>query len=183
MNVHHNDTLPEIIEVIPDRYDDDRGHFLETYQALKYAESGIPPRFVQDNISLSNRHVIRGLHYQTAKPQAKLVTALHGEILDVAVDIRKGSDTFGVWTGILLTSENYRQVYLPEGFAHGFAVLSDVAVIMYKCTEYYDPLLERGIAWNDPDIGIDWGIDSPILSVKDAALPRLMNSCPYELHE
>lgn len=181
MIIHRNDILPDILEITPDKYDDDRGHFLETYQALRYAESGVPPRFVQDNISRSRRNVIRGLHYQTVKPQAKLVMALQGEILDVAVDIRKGSKTFGTWTGIRLSSKDYRQVYVPEGFAHGFAVLSDMAVVMYKCTEYYDPILERGLAWDDPDIGIDWGIDNPILSKKDATLPRLMNSCPFEL--
>jgi len=158
---------------VPEVFRDERGFFLETYHAQKYMEGGVHAVFVQDNRSCSSRGVLRGLHYQLHKPQAKLLCCTCGEIFDVAVDIRRGSPTFGRWAGALLTEENAHQLYIPCGFAHGFCVLSEIAEIQYKCSEFYDPRDDRGIRWNDPDLKVDWPIAEPVLSAKDAAQPFL----------
>lgn len=162
-----------VVLIQPRVFPDDRGYFTETYHARKYSEAGLHRAFVQDNMSFSRQRVLRGLHYQRSCPQGKLVYAAQGEILDVAVDIRRGSPTFGQWEAHVLSEKNHHQLYVPEGCAHGFLVLSDTAAVMYKCTELYDPSDDRGLRWNDPDIAIDWPINNPVLSEKDAALPGL----------
>lgn len=172
MNVVPTD-LPGVVILEPRIFRDDRGHFLESYNADRYREAGLPDRFTQDNVSFSKANVLRGLHYQLPNAQGKLVSALRGSVFDVAVDVRRGSPTFGRWVGVVLSDENMRQLYIPEGFAHGFAVMSDCAVFHYKCTAPYDPKSEGSIAWNDPEIGIDWPIRNALLSPKDAAAPRL----------
>ena len=159
--------LPEVIIIEPDVFNDRRGYFVETYQAQKYSEHGIPTTFVQDNQSFSVKGVIRGLHYQLSRPQGKLVWVTEGEIMDVVVDIRRGSPMFGKWIDIMLSSNNFRQIYIPEGFAHGYCIISDNATFIYKCTDYYEPGEERGILWNDPSINIDWPITDPFLSDRD----------------
>lgn len=165
--------LPDVILVESDVYRDQRGFFLETYHVRKFEEGGIPATFVQDNHSQSARDTIRGLHAQRQYPQGKLLRVFEGEIFDVAVDIRQGSPTFRQWVGIILSAENFRQLYIPPGFAHGFAVLSERAQIVYKCTDFYHAADEISLAWNDPDIGIEWPIDTPLLSEKDAIAPLL----------
>lgn len=165
--------LPGVIIVEPDIYRDERGFFFETYHAKKYRNGGIPGTFVQDNHSRSTYRTLRGLHAQTTHPQGKLVRVIEGEIFDVAVDIRRGSATFGRWRGAMLSAENGWQYYIPRGFAHGFCVTSEVAQVEYKCTDFYDPAGEINLSWRDPDIGITWPIESPILSAKDAAAPTL----------
>jgi dTDP-4-dehydrorhamnose 3,5-epimerase len=165
--------LPGVRIVEPDVFRDERGFFLETYHAGKYAESGIPGPFVQDNHSFSVRGTLRGLHAQRRQPQAKLVRAVEGEMFDVAVDIRRGSPDFGRWVGITLSGANFRQLYIPPGFAHGFCVLSDQVHVEYKCTALYDPVDELTIAWNDPTIGVAWPVEEPRLSPKDAEAPTL----------
>jgi dTDP-4-dehydrorhamnose 3,5-epimerase len=165
--------LPQVLVIEPDVYRDGRGFFLESYHATKYDELGIPGPFVQDNHSKSRARTLRGLHMQVRKPQGKLVRAIEGEVLDVAVDVRRGSPTFGRWVSVRLSADNFRQCFIPPGFAHGFYVLSDEAQIEYKCTSPYDPGGELGIIWNDPELAIDWPDREPILSGKDAALPRL----------
>lgn len=152
---------------------DDRGFFQETYHNEKYRVAGIGVSFVQDNFSFSKQGVLRGLHYQERYPQGKLVYVVSGSIFDVAVDIRPESPTFGQWEGYELNDENRHQLFIPAGFAHGFVVLSETAAVMYKCTDIYRPEDDRGIIWNDPEIGIKWPIESPLLSPKDAALPPL----------
>lgn len=151
----------------PQVFEDPRGFFMETYHQNRYQENGIPVRFVQDNLSFSVARTLRGLHYQAQKPQAKLVQVLTGEVFDVAVDVRPGSPTFGQWEGVVLSEENRRQFYVPEGFAHGFCVLSETAHFMYKCSALYAPEDEVGILWSDPEIGIDWPVADPIVSAKD----------------
>lgn len=169
--------IPDVILVEAPRFEDARGFFMETYKRSQFAEQGIPHAFVQDNYSRSVRGVLRGLHYQKEpKAQGKLVSVIRGEIFDVAVDIRRGSPTYGRWASAILSEENGRMLYVPVGFAHGFCVLSEQADVVYKVTEEYAPDLDRGIIWNDPDIGIAWPIDAPILSAKDAGLPRLLNA-------
>jgi len=165
--------LPDVLIVEPDVYDDPRGYFFESYRRDTYRERGIAAEFVQDNVSFSKRGVLRGLHYQLGRPQAKLITVPDGEIFDVAVDIRAGSPTFGVWEGFTLSSETCRQLFIPEGFAHGFLVVSETAIVHYKCSDYYAPEEERGIAWNDPTIAVDWPRPDPIVSGRDAALPSI----------
>lgn len=165
--------LPGVVLIEPDVYRDSRGFFIETYHRSKYAEAGIRGPLVQDNHSYSLHATLRGLHAQGRRPQGKLVRAVEGEMFDVAVDIRRGSPTFGKWVGFVLSGENFRQLWIPEGFAHGFCVLSDRVHALYKCTDFYDPGHEIGIAWNDPEIGITWPIEKPVLSAKDAAAPRL----------
>ena len=165
--------LPGVILVEPQVHRDDRGFFLETYHVEKFAAGGIDGRFVQDNHSKSQRGTLRGLHAQWRKPQGKLVRCLDGEIWDVAVDVRKGSPTFGRWVGVTLSSDDFRQLWVPPGFLHGFVVTSETAEVEYKCTDVYDPGFELGVLWNDPDIGIAWPVAEPILSGKDAAAPRL----------
>lgn len=164
--------IPGVILIEPDIFSDRRGYFLETFQAERYAAAGIAGPFVQDNISYSGGRVLRGLHFQNPNGQAKLIFAAAGEIFDVAVDVRLGSPHFGRWTGARLSAESGRQLYIPAGFAHGFCVLSDAARVAYKCDAPYDKAAELSILWNDLDIGIDWPIESPVLSEKDAAAPR-----------
>ncbi|MFO0959103.1 MAG: dTDP-4-dehydrorhamnose 3,5-epimerase [Isosphaeraceae bacterium] len=173
--------LPGVVIIEPRAFRDDRGHFFESFSAAKYREAGLPDRFAQDNISFSKAGVLRGLHYQLPNAQGKLVSALRGSVFDVAVDIRRGSPTFGRWVGMVLSDENLRQMYIPEGFAHGFAVLSECAVFHYKCTASYDPQSEGSILWDDPDLGIDWPIRDALLSPKDAAAPRLAHIAPDRL--
>ncbi len=162
--------------VEPTVFGDDRGYFLETYHYDEFKKAGIDAVFVQDNQSKSKRGVLRGLHFQTKRPQGKLVRVIKGEVFDVGVDLRKNSPTFGKWVGAVLSDENKRQLYIPAGFAHGFLVLSDEAEFVYKCTDFYDPQNEGGIIYNDPDININWPISGDmeiLLSQKDRALPSL----------
>ncbi len=162
--------IDDVFTVEPTVFGDERGYFMETYNENDFKEEGIDLTFVQDNQSLSTKGVLRGLHFQYTQPQGKLVRVIKGEVFDVAVDLRKDSDTYGQWVGVILTSENKKQLYIPEGFAHGFLVLSDTAEFAYKCTDFYLPEDEGGIQWNDPDIGIEWPIDNMdkiILSDKD----------------
>jgi dTDP-4-dehydrorhamnose 3,5-epimerase len=166
--------IPEVILVEAKVYPDARGFFMETYWRDAFAANGITDDFVQDNFSHSRRGVLRGLHYQKhPQAQGKLLRVAYGEGFDVAVDIRKGSPTFGQWVGEVLSAENHRMLYVPAGFAHGFYVLSETAGLVYKVTAGYAPDLEAGIVWNDPDIGIAWPIAEPVLSPRDAALPGL----------
>lgn len=183
MEISRASTVSEVIIIEPDIFKDDRGHFLECYRAQNYLDHGIPDRFVQDNLSYSRRGVLRGLHYQLRQPQGKLVYVAYGEVYDVAVDIRADSSTFGKWVGVTLSSKTATQIYIPEGFAHGFCVTSSFAVVVYKCTEYYSPMDERGIGWNDPSLNISWPVDKPILSDKDRANPTLRMIEPTELPE
>jgi len=157
-----------LLLIEPDVFRDLRGFFLETYHARRYEEAGIPGHFVQDNYSQSLRNTLRGLHYQQEPhAQGKLVMVTQGTVYDVAVDIRKGSPSFGRWYGVELSVENQRQLYVPPGCAHGFCVTSECASFLYKCTDYYAPAVERGIIWNDPALGIPWPVTTPILSAKD----------------
>lgn len=165
--------LEGVLLLTPEVFGDDRGFFMETYNAAKTAEQGVPDMFVQDNHSRSSKGVLRGLHYQQPQWQGKLVRALFGEIFDVAVDIRKNSKTCGEWFGVFLNADNKQQLYVPPGFAHGFCVTSDIADVAYKCTSDYQPSQESGIRWNDPALGIDWPIDEPLLSGKDKVAPLL----------
>lgn len=157
----------------PRVFADDRGHFKETYHIEKYADIGLTEPFVQDNVSWSRQHVLRGLHFQRAYPQGKLVHVLVGVVFDVAVDVRPDSPTYAQWEGHILSATNHYQLYIPPGFAHGFVVLGSEAAVHYKCTDLYRPDDEGGIIWNDPDLAIDWPVDKPELSPKDAALPLL----------
>ncbi len=166
-------SLPEVLIIEPQVFHDDRGFFLETFHHDKYAEVGIDRAFVQDNHSHSQRGPLRGLHYQLPHTQGKLVYVVTGEIFDVVVDIRKGSPMFGQWVGVTLSAENKHQIYVPEGFAHGFCVLSETVDVMYKCTDIYSPRDEGGILWSDSEIGIDWPVNDPILSEKDSLYPTL----------
>jgi dTDP-4-dehydrorhamnose 3,5-epimerase len=166
-------SLPEVLLIEPRVFGDHRGYFMETYRAHCYAAAGIPGPFVQDNLSFSRRGTLRGLHYQLPDAQGKLVQVLSGEAFDVAVDIRVGSPTFSKWFGTVLSDQNRRQLYIPEGFAHGFCVTSETALFVYKCTAYYNAAAESVILWNDPDIGIQWPVDHPTLSEKDAQAPTL----------
>jgi dTDP-4-dehydrorhamnose 3,5-epimerase len=166
-------TLPGVRLIEPRVFGDERGFFMETWNQARYAEIGLPERFVQDNLSYSRRGVLRGLHFQNPNGQGKLVYVLQGEVFDVAVDIRLGSPTFGQTAVAVLSAENRRQFYIPPGFAHGFCVTSETALFAYKCTEFYDPKAEASILWNDPALGIDWPVHSPELSVKDRAAPTL----------
>jgi len=161
--------LPGVLLIKPDVFGDARGFFLEAWNLRRYREAGLDRDFVQDNVSLSRKGILRGLHFQNPNPQGKLVQVLQGEVFDVAVDIRAGSPTFGRWFGALLSEENHHQLYVPEGFAHGFCVLSDTALFSYKCTDFYNPHAEYSLRWDDPDLGIVWPIDHPVLSAKDQA--------------
>jgi dTDP-4-dehydrorhamnose 3,5-epimerase len=165
--------LPGVLIIEPDVRLDGRGFFLETYQAERYRAVGIDGPFVQDNHSRSVAGTLRGLHLQLRRPQGKLIHVIEGEIFDVAIDVRRGSPTFGRWVGVLLSAENFRQCYVPPGFAHGFCVTSSVAQVEYKCTDLYDPDSEIGIPWNDPDIGIAWPVAGPLLSPRDSRHPSL----------
>lgn len=160
----------------PTVFGDERGYFMETYNQNDMAEAGLNMAFVQDNQSMSTKGVLRGLHFQKQYPQGKLVRAIKGEVFDVAVDLREGSETYGKWHGELLSEENKKQFYVPEGFAHGFYVLSDIAEFCYKCTDFYHPGDEGGIKWDDPKIGVEWPIDESVpvvLSEKDKNWPEL----------
>ncbi|MFQ3573047.1 MAG: dTDP-4-dehydrorhamnose 3,5-epimerase [Thermodesulfovibrionales bacterium] len=166
-----------LILIEPVVYADERGFFLETYKASDFKSVGITEVFTQENHSRSVRGVLRGLHYQISPhAQGKLVRCLTGSILDVAVDIRQESDTYKEWFAEVLTAENHKMLYIPPGFAHGFLVLSEIADVVYLCTTEYSPSHDRGIIWNDPDIAIQWGVSTPILSLKDASLPRLIDA-------
>lgn len=172
MNVKET-KLPGVFLLEPDVFSDERGFFLETWNDRRYENAGIKGSFVQDNVSFSKKGVLRGLHFQYPQSQDKLVQVLSGEVVDVAVDIRKGSPTFGKWVSEILSDTNHRQMYIPSGFAHGYCVTSETAFFSYKCTDLYNPASEGGIIWNDPDINIDWPMEEPILSSKDAKYPRL----------
>jgi dTDP-4-dehydrorhamnose 3,5-epimerase len=165
--------LPGAFVIEPQVFGDARGFFYESYNEAKYREAGIDRRFVQSNVSRSAKGVLRGLHYQWPNPQGKLVSVLEGEVYDVAVDIRRGSPTFGRWAGVMLTADNHRHFWIPEGFAHGFCVLSEFATFTYQCTALYDREGDAGIRWNDADIGIDWPVSAPLLSEKDTRAPFL----------
>jgi dTDP-4-dehydrorhamnose 3,5-epimerase len=165
--------IASVIIIEPKFFADGRGWFMETWSRERYVQAGIREEFVQDNASFSAKGTLRGLHYQHPHGQGKLVHVLLGEVMDVVVDIRVGSPTFGKWAGAVLSEENHRQLYVPPGFAHGFCVLSETALFTYKCTEYYSPEDEGGVVWNDEDIGIDWPVAEPMLSQKDAVYPRL----------
>ena len=165
--------LPGLLIIEPMVFEDPRGLFMEIYNASPNSHGSIDERFVQDNLSSSQRGVIRGMHYQYPSGQAKLVQALKGEVFDVAVDLRRGSPTFKKWVGVTLSDHNHRQLYIPQGFAHGFAVLSDQALFFYKCSDYYSPQCEHGIHYADPVIDIQWPIEALLISAKDAALPML----------
>ncbi len=173
--------LDGVLIVEPKIFDDQRGFFYECFHKQRYRDAGIDVEFVQDNISFSVRHTLRGLHYQYPKAQAKLVQVLQGEIFDVAVDIRRGSPTFGRWAGVVLSEKNRRQFFLPEGFAHGFCVLSATALFVYKCSAYYAPQDEGGICWNDPDLKISWPVREPILSERDRNFTPLNGVAAHRL--
>jgi len=170
--------LERVLLVTPQVFGDDRGFFMETYNQQKAKDLGLPDTFVQDNHSKSSKGVLRGLHYQAPQWQGKLVRVVSGEIYDVAVDIRDGSPTFGEWVGFTLNADNKQQLYVPEGFAHGFVVTSDTAEVVYKCTSLYEPSQEGSVLWNDPEIGIDWPIDEPLLSQKDMVGQKLADLPP-----
>jgi dTDP-4-dehydrorhamnose 3,5-epimerase len=167
----HETGLPGVVLIQPRVFRDARGFFLETYHAERYAAAGIPGPFVQDNHSRSERHTLRGLHFQWRRPQGKLVRVIEGEIYDVAVDIRPDSPYFGRWVGVTLSADSHLQIYLPPGFAHGFSVVSEVAQVEYKCTDLYDPGGEGGIAWDDPDLAITWPTRTPVMSDRDRQHP------------
>ncbi len=164
--------LPGVLLFKTKRFGDDRGYFREIWRENNYRDAGLG-ELVQDNYSFSKRHILRGMHFQHPQGQAKLIVALRGQIYDVAVDIRLGSPSFGKWTGEILSEENGHQLFIPDGFAHGFVVLSDDAVVLYKCSNYYQPQYERSLAWNDPELGIDWPVKNPVLSTKDKDAVRL----------
>ena len=166
-------SLPGALVIEPQVFGDARGFFYESYNKAKYGTAGVAADFVQNNVSRSSKGVLRGLHYQWPNPQGKLVSVLEGEVYDVAVDIRHGSPTFGQWIGVMLTAENHRHFWIPEGFAHGFCVLSEQATFTYQCTALYDAKADAGIRWNDATLGIDWPISDPQLSEKDLKAPLL----------
>ena len=173
--------IADLLIITPDVFQDDRGMFLETFNRDVFEKHGLPTHFAQDNRSVSKKHVLRGLHFQ--KPpyaQGKLVSVAHGVALDVAVDLRKNSPTYGKWQSVLLSSDNKLMFWIPEGFAHGFVALEDNTVFQYKCTNVYHKESEGSIRWDDPDLNIDWGVSNPILSEKDAAAP-ILNNKRYEL--
>ena len=172
MNIIETD-IEGVLIFEPKAFGDPRGFFMEIWSRDRYTDAGLAVDFVQDNVSSSTKGVLRGLHYQYPQPQGKLVQVLRGEVLDVAVDIRVGSPTFGRAVTCVLSEDNHKQFYVPEGFAHGFCVLSEMALFSYKCTNYYNPKTEGGVLWNDPDLAIDWPIDEPALSEKDRICPRL----------
>jgi dTDP-4-dehydrorhamnose 3,5-epimerase len=171
--------LEGLLIVEPDVYGDQRGFFVETWNARRYRDAGIDATFVQDNFSFSQRGTLRGLHFQNPLAQGKLVSVWQGEVFDVAVDLRRRSRTFGQWHGLALTSENKRQFWVPPGFAHGFAVISETALFHYKCTEIYSPQHELGFRWDDPEVGIKWPVAAPTLSQRDARAP-LLKELPQE---
>lgn len=176
-------TIPEVILIEPKVFGDDRGFFMETYQAARFAAAGIRADFVQDNHSGSVQGTLRGLHYQIRQPQGKLVRVVAGEVFDVAVDLRRSSPTFGRWVGQRLSASNRLQIWIPPGFAHGFYVLSDWAEVVYKATDYYAPEWERTLQWNDPEVGVEWPLNQrqpPVLSEKDSRGSLLRSAETYE---
>lgn len=173
--------LAEVLVLEPQVLSDERGFFLETWNSTRYDSAGIPGPFVQDNVSFSTKGVLRGLHFQYPQSQGKLVQVLSGEVVDVAVDIRVGSPTFGRWVSETLSETNHKQMYIPPGFAHGFCVTSQTALFSYKCTDFYNASTEGGIIWNDPDLNIHWPTKQPVLSPKDANCPRLKDLPPEKL--
>ncbi|MBZ4332867.1 dTDP-4-dehydrorhamnose 3,5-epimerase [Corallococcus interemptor] len=168
--------IPDVLLIEPKVFGDDRGFFLESFHAKRYADVGVVGPFVQDNLSRSVKGTLRGLHFQEPNAQGKLVQCLAGAVWDVAVDIRKGSPTFGRWVAAELTGENKHQLWVPAGFAHGFCVVSDSADFFYKCTALYSPESERSVVWNDPDLAIPWPVKEPLLSPKDQRAPRLKDA-------
>ena len=175
-------TVPGVLVFTPQVHGDARGFFLQTYQAREYAAAGLDRVFVQDNLSRSSRNTVRGLHYQLKHPQGKLVSVLRGAVLDIAIDIRRGSPTFGRNVAVELSEDNHRQFYIPEGFAHGFRVLSDTADFFYKCTDFFTPGDEYGVSWCDPDLALPWGdAGTPLVSPKDQKMPRLADVPPEHL--
>ena len=175
--------LPGVLVIEPQVFGDTRGFFYESYNEARFRDAGIDARFVQSNVSRSAKGVLRGLHYQWPHPQGKFVSVLEGEVFDVAVDIRRGSPHFGQWFGAMLTAENKRHMWIPEGFAHGFCVVSDYATFSYQCTALYDAKADAGVLWNDPAIGIDWPIAEPQLSDKDLKAPLLKDVPEHRLPE
>lgn len=173
--------LPGALIIEPQVFGDARGFFYESYNKAKWQDAGIEADFIQTNVSRSARGVLRGLHYQWPNPQGKLVSVLEGEVYDVAVDIRRGSPTFGQSAGVMLTADNHRHFWVPEGFAHGFCVLSEFAIFTYQCTALYDAQSDAGIRWNDAALGIDWPISEPLLSDKDSKTPLLADVDPERL--
>ena len=164
----HQTKLPGVLVIEPRVFGDARGYFKETWQRARYDSADVAAEFVQDNLSRSRQGTLRGLHFQLRRPQGKLVQVFRGEVFDVAVDVRRGSPTFGRWDGIVLSETNHRQLYVPPGFAHGFCVLSETADLFYKCTDYYDPQDERTLLWNDPAVAVEWPLaGAPVLSEKD----------------
>lgn len=180
LNIVHTEIEgPLVIE--PRAFDDERGFFMETFHRRRYEALGVSVDFCQDNLSFSRQKTLRGLHYQLPHEQAKLVQVLQGEIFDVAVDIRRGSPTFGRYVGVRLSSINRRQLFIPQGFAHGFCVLSETALFAYKCSDFYEPDCDYGVLWSDPAIDIAWPVSDPLLSAKDQRLPLLEDIAPEKL--
>ena len=179
----HETELKGLMVIEPDCFGDQRGFFMETWQKERYCELGIGEEFVQDNLSYSEHGILRGLHYQKPQGQGKLVFVIEGEVYDVAVDIRKGSPTFGRWAGHYLSGDNKRQLFIPAGFAHGFCVTGEKALFAYKCTDYYNRESEKGVIYNDPDLGIKWPVETPVISDKDRELPRLKDINSDDLPE
>jgi dTDP-4-dehydrorhamnose 3,5-epimerase len=180
MKVRETD-LPGCLVIEPRVFGDERGFFYESWNQPRFAEAGITASFVQSNVSQSSRGVLRGLHFQWPNPQGKLVSVLEGEVYDVAVDVRRGSPHFGRWAAAMLTADNKRHFWIPEGFAHGFVVVSERATFTYLCTAPYDPSAETGVRWNDADIGVDWPVATPLLSGKDERAPFLAEIAPDRL--
>lgn len=172
-----------VLVIAPKVFEDQRGFFMETFHRRRYEEAGIHEDFCQDNLSFSRKNTLRGLHYQFPHEQAKLLQVLEGEILDVAVDIRRGSPTFSRWVGVTLSDRDRRQMFIPKGFAHGFCVLSETALFSYKCSDFYARDCDRGVLWSDPSVGIQWPVETPLLSVKDECLPLLKDIQPEHLPE
>jgi dTDP-4-dehydrorhamnose 3,5-epimerase len=174
--------IPDVVLIKPRVFGDARGHFLESWEERKFAAGGLDLRFCQDNQNRSARHVLRGLHYQLTKPQGKLVRVVTGTVFDVAADLRRSSPSFGKWVGAELSEDNHHMLWVPAGFAHGFVVLSESAHFLYKCTDYYAPQDEHAIAWNDPDLGIDWRLPAgiePVLSGRDRAAGSFRDAKSY----
>lgn len=175
--------IPQVLLIKPEVYEDERGFFLETYRKSHFRDHGIDVEFVQDNMSASQAGVIRGLHYQIVDQQAKLLMVPRGKIFDVAVDLRRGSPTFGQHVTAELSGKNKHQLYIPTGFAHGYAVLQDDTLVSYKCSDYYNPGGERGLLWNDPELAINWPVSAPVVSEKDEQQPKLSEISNEDLFE
>ena len=180
MIVEHT-PLSGLLLIKPDIFGDERGYFQESWNLRRYTDAGLDRHFVQDNLSFSRKGILRGLHFQNPHAQGKLVSVLRGEVFDVAVDVRADSPTFGQWYGVTLSEDNHLQLFVPEGFAHGFCVTSDTALFAYKCTDFYFPGNEVGFRWDDPEVGIQWPVEKPLLSPKDIALPLLRELASEQL--